>query len=401
MKLERLRDCRPPPFYLVDGVGLRQRYRALQGAFATEFPSLIIGYSYKTNYVPAVLRIVHQEGAFAEVVSELEYDIATRLGVAPSKIILNGANKKRSTLERVIGEGAMCNLDSMREVEDIVAIARAKRQPAKVGIRVNLEHPEGVGHRSHSRFGIPKSELVEAKERLLKAGVQVAGVHGHLSSRARSLEVVRHVANSLVTALDMMDLDAVDYIDVGGGFGFSPAGLDLSFPSFEEYAATISSTLGARGQSCAVIIEPGISVVGESIDYIAPVHCIKRIHGRNVAFVDGSVHTVKPSRHRHNLPTEVLNADFTPKNVSTTADYDLVGYTCMDDDYLAIEQTLPTLDEGDLLRIRNVGAYTVVFKPQFIRGAPAIYILDDRGPQEARREESVDDFLSTYRLGPS
>ena len=401
MKLERLRDCTPPPFYLVDGDALRQRYRAFRDAFATEFPSLIIGYSYKTNYVPAVLRMLHREGAFAEVVSELEYDIATRLGVPPNKIIHNGANKTRRTLERVVGEGAMCNLDSMREVEDVVAIAHETRRPAKIGIRINLQHPEGVGHRAHSRFGIPTSELVEAKERLLKAGVQIAGVQGHLSSRARSLEVVRHIANSLINALDIMKLDAVDYIDVGGGFGFSSGGLDLSFPSFEEYAGTISSTLGALVQSSTLVIEPGISMVGDSIDYIAPVHCIKRIHGRNVAFIDGSVHTVKPSRHRHNLPTEVLKADFTSKDVSATEDYDLVGYTCMDDDYIAIAQTLPTLDEGDLLRIRGVGAYTVVFKPQFIRGAPAIYILDDRGPQEARRAESVDDFLSTYRLGAS
>ena len=85
---------------------------------------MTIGYSYKTNYVPDVLRILHQEGAYAEAVSELEYDIATKLGVAPDKIILNGANKSRSTIERAIAEGAICNLDSMREVDHTVAMGR-------------------------------------------------------------------------------------------------------------------------------------------------------------------------------------------------------------------------------------------------------------------------------------
>lgn len=400
MNLESLR-ARPLPFYLVEAEGLRQRYRTFRDAFAAEFPSLIIGYSYKTNYVPAILSILHREGAYAEVVSELEYDIATRLGVAPDKIILNGANKTRNTIERAITEGATCNLDSMCEVQHAVAVARDRPRPTRIGIRVNLQHPEGEGHRAHSRFGIPTCELVDAKERLLDAGIEIAGVHGHLSSRARSLDVVRHVARSLVDALDIMGLDAVDYIDVGGGFGFAPSGLNLSFPSFEEYARTISSALGGRGQSCTVIIEPGISMVGDSMDYIAPVHCIKRLNDRNVVFIDGSVHTLKPSRHRHNLPTQVLNEDFTPKNVAATKEYDVVGYTCMDDDYIAIDQELPALDVGDLLHVRGVGAYTLVFKPQFIRGAPAVYVLDDRGLHEARREETVDDFLATYRVDPS
>ena len=400
MKLESLRAC-SPPFYLVDGDGLRQRYRAFRNAFAAEFPSLIIGYSYKTNYVPAVLRILHQEGAYAEVVSEFEYDIARKLGVAPDKIILNGASKSRSTIARAIAEGAACNLESMREVDHAVAIAGDAARPIKVGLRINLLHPEGKGHRAHSRFGIPTSDLARAKERLLSAGIQIAGVHGHLSSRARSLDVVQHIARGLLDALDIMGLESVDYIDVGGGFGFAPPGLDLSFPSFEEYAKTISSALGGRGQSSTVIIEPGISMVGDNIDYIAPVQCIKRLNGRKLAFIDGSVHTVKPSRHRHNLPTQVLNEDFTPKEVAVTEAYDVVGYTCMDDDYIAIDQELPSLDVGDLLRVRGVGAYTIVFKPQFIRGAPAVYVLDDRGLREARREESVDDFLSTYRLDPA
>jgi len=400
MKLENLRDC-PPPFYVIDGERLRQRYRAFRDAFGSEFPSCVIGYSYKTNYVPAVLRVLHREGAYAEVVSELEYDIAIKLGVSPGEIILNGANKSPGTIARALNEGATCNLDSMCEVEHAIAAAHDSARPAKVGIRVNLEHPEGTAHRAHSRFGIATADLREARGRLVNAGIRVAGVHGHLSSRARSLEVVEHVARSLLAALEIMEIDDVDYIDVGGGFGFAPAGLELSFPSLTEYAQMISSVLGERSRSSTIIIEPGISMIGDCMDYVAPVHCIKRIGERNLAFIDGSVHTIKPSRHRHNLPTQALYHDLRPKDVIATRTYDVVGYTCMDDDYIAIDQPLPALDAGDLLYIRGVGAYTVVFKPQFIRGAPPIYLLDGHDLVQARREETVEDFLSTYRLDPS
>jgi diaminopimelate decarboxylase len=399
MKLEDLR-LGEPPFYLLDGDRLRQRYQAIRKAFSDEFRTSVIGYSYKTNYVPAVLRILHREGAYAEVVSELEYDIARKLGVAPENIIFNGANKTRDGIARALTEGATCNLDSMHEVEHVIGLACETPYPGRVGIRINLANPEGSGHRARSRFGIAFSDLVDARNALVDAGFRIAGVHGHLSSRARSLEVVRHIAESLVEALDVMSLGEVDYIDVGGGFGFAPDDIDLSFPSFEEYAQAISSVLGELGKTTAIIAEPGISMVGDCMDYVAPVRCIKRLEGRNVVFVDGSVHTIKPSRHRHNLPTQVLNSDFTPKNSRTTAAYDVVGYTCMDDDFIAIDQDLPPMDAGDLLHIRAVGAYTIVFKPQFIRGAPAIYVLDQGSVAEARRAETVEDILSTYRMEP-
>ena len=53
----------------------------------------IIGYSYKTNYLPSLIKEMSNLGAYAEVVSRLEYDLALKIGVKPNKIIFNGPLK--------------------------------------------------------------------------------------------------------------------------------------------------------------------------------------------------------------------------------------------------------------------------------------------------------------------
>ena len=72
----------------------------------------------------------------------------------------------------------------------------------------------------------------------------------------------------------------------------------------------------------------------------------------------------------------------------------------MDDDYIAVDQKLPDLEPGDILRIGNVGAYTIVFNPKFIRTLPPIYTLDDGTFELARRPESPEEFFSQYVVDP-
>ncbi|MGB8276229.1 MAG: hypothetical protein WCF16_13270, partial [Alphaproteobacteria bacterium] len=57
------------PLFVVFEEVLRGRYRALNTAFGAGGHETAIAYSYKTNYLPAVCAILHQEGAWAEVVS--------------------------------------------------------------------------------------------------------------------------------------------------------------------------------------------------------------------------------------------------------------------------------------------------------------------------------------------
>jgi len=388
-----------PPFYVVDIETIRDRLNAIRTGFESHFDSVVVGYSYKTNYVPDMLRAVHDAGALAEVVSILEYRLARRLGVPGERIIFNGPNKTYDHIERALEAGSTLNLDSLREVRHVVRWTEETGRGARIGLRANVAHPEFSDHRARSRFGLPDEDLRRAAELASHHDFEITGLHVHLSTKARDLEVFSDLAHRIGEAAEIVGTSELEYVDIGGGIGYAPEGMEgLDFPTFDEYAGCLREVLlDYQLADRTVVVEPGIAMIGDAVDFYTPVRVTKQIGGRDVAFVDGSVHNVKPTKHSHNLPTRVLDEDFEPRE-GTTKPWDVVGYTCMDDDYIGIDQPLPELETGDILHIGNVGAYTIVFNPPFIRTRPPIYTRRDGVYRTARRPESFDDFFADYEL---
>lgn len=387
------------PCFVCDLDAATARYRALLEAFGAVFPRLRIAYSYKTNPLPALCRTLHAQGALAEVVSGLEYRLARRLGVTPARVIFNGPAKSRDEVGLALDEGAHLNLDALEEVDHVAAWCEAHpaRHPA-VGLRVRLPLPEPTRGRSRSRFGLdPVTELAEAVARLRRVGARPVAVHGHVSGKARDAVTVEATAAHLADAARLLGTE-LRTIDVGGGFGHAPPGLyGLDFPDDDVYAAAVNRGLAAGGIDPAgidVVIEPGISLVGGVMSCFTRVMAVKEAPPRRLLLVDASVHMVKPTRHRLNLPTTVIPAGGAEVSGPLTPT-DVTGYTCMEDDFLAQDLALPPVVSGDVLRIDAVGAYTLALKPPFIRGAPAIHALEDGRLRLVRRPERLEDLLAT------
>lgn len=390
------------PFLVCDLDRSGAKLTAIRAAFSADFPKLIVGYSYKTNYLPHLLRHLHSLGAFAEVVSMIEYELAARLGLGPDHIIFNGPAKRREDVERALADGCLLNVDSEQEVEHVVRWARdAPSRTARVGLRVAPLLPEdGEAHESRMGLSLIGGELRRAVDELGKVGnVAVDGLHVHLSSKSRALGVFEGLAATLTEAAEILPSTDLSWVDVGGGFGFAPSAIPhLRFPDFASYSRTLAASLRRFDfTQTTLIVEPGISLVGDCFSFYAPIVAIKRRRGRRLLVVDGSAQIVRPSGHSHALPITALDRQ-KEALIGPPEPCDVSGYTCMEDDYLARGAVLPEVAVGDYVRFDNVGAYTVVFKPPFIRGAPPIYArLADRLTL-ARRAESTDDLFSTYEL---
>ena len=82
-------------FYLLDSKQFRSNYTELKNAFSSIYSNFNIAYSYKTNYTPKLCKIVNELGGYAEVVSEMEAELAMRIGVKENRIIWNGPIKIR------------------------------------------------------------------------------------------------------------------------------------------------------------------------------------------------------------------------------------------------------------------------------------------------------------------
>ena len=80
-------------FYILDSEKFKANYQELLDSFRSIYENTSIGYSYKTNYLPKLCSIVNQQNGYAEVVSQMELELALKIGVKPSKIICDFLSK--------------------------------------------------------------------------------------------------------------------------------------------------------------------------------------------------------------------------------------------------------------------------------------------------------------------
>ena len=127
------------PCYLVNEDLFLTNIRNIRNAFVSKYPKTIVGYSFKTNYLPYICNLAKSEGCYAEVVSYLEYQIAKKVGFAPSNIIFNSPVKRKGEFFDALNSGALINIDS--EYEVLYLEEYHKQNPEKdikVGVRVNV-----------------------------------------------------------------------------------------------------------------------------------------------------------------------------------------------------------------------------------------------------------------------
>ena len=137
-------------FYLLDSTQFKKNYLELKHAFSSIYPNFNIAYSYKTNYTPKLCKIVNELGGYAEVVSEMEMELALRIGVEPHNIIWNGPIKNPEELKRFMLLGGVVNIDSLADLDVAKPIIENNlNQKFNLGIRVNYDVGDGV----ISRFG--------------------------------------------------------------------------------------------------------------------------------------------------------------------------------------------------------------------------------------------------------
>ena len=204
----------PTPFYVFDRAGFVDNYTALRGAMGAVYPKYEICYSYKTNYTPYICRLVKELGGYAEVVSDMEYTLARKLGYENEKIVYNGPDKGPLMDEHLL-RGGIVNLDSLDEARRAAALARQTGKPLGVGLRINLD----VGGNFISRFGLEpgSDDLNEALAALRQAGVQLRGLHCHIS-RCRGLEAwAKRAQIMLAAARAYFPEGKPDYISLGSG----------------------------------------------------------------------------------------------------------------------------------------------------------------------------------------
>lgn len=392
------------PFYIMNPERYRFNINGFVNAFKRKYGKVIAGYSFKTNYVPALCKISKDEGCFAEVVSEMEYALARKIGF--NNIIFNGPIKRPAILKQALEDGAIINLDSEYEV-DFVCQYKQKNpdKEVKVGMRININLTDENGNSTiqcglrFGRFGFPDDIVGKNIERLRDAQIEIISLHGHTSTSDRAVLNYKIITQHMLAVCEKYQLNNLEYFDIGGGyFGAAPEGMDLTGrPKYDDYADCVLGEVLSNDwfvkQQPAIVIEPGSSVVSNVFTYYTKVYQNKKIGMVNFVMVDGTVFDVKPTMHSNNLPHKVYRA----RDNEETYICDVVGSTCMEKDVMLKEIQLPRLETGDFIQFRGVGAYTICLTPTFINYLEPILMQEKDEFVEVRRRQTIDDIIQIYK----
>lgn len=387
-------------FYLLDTEQFEQNFHELLKAFRKFYPETYIAYSYKTNYTPRLCRIVDDLGGYAEVVSDMELEIARRLGIPCQKVHFNGPVKNMEVVREVILGGGVVNLDDYVEVPAVMDLAAS--HPDKiinVGLRCNFK----INDDTTSRFGfdVEKTAFKELIARLREVpNIKIFGLHCHFASRRG--ETWKPRAEGMCRLVDDLGTEMPDHVDLGGGlFGKMKNSLKAQFgmhiPTYKEYAqeaaATIAAHFAEKQERPKLFIEPGSALVGDAMRFIARVRSIKDIRGKSIATLMGSIYNINPTLNKKNPPITVMHDEALPTQEYRNLDF--AGFTCIESDYLYRGYDGP-LSLGDFVMFENVGSYSVVLKPPFILPNFPILELRDGRVDVIKRQETFDDLFHTY-----
>ena len=395
-------------FYLLDSKKFDANYKELQKAFRDIYPNSHIAYSYKTNYTPKLCKIIDKNGGFAEVVSDMEYKIALKIGVKPKNIIFNGPYKNAEAVKDLLLAGGIVNIDSNYEFNIIKDIAKTyPENQLSVGIRCNFEINDGVT----SRFGFDvEGENFKEVVNLIHgiSNLSLIGLHCHFA--ARSIQTWPERASGMLKLVEKYFDKPPAFISLGGGFYGKmaeslKAQFDTEIPSYKEYAEVVATQFTDfyrdidLSEQPKLIIEPGSALVGDAMKFIATVINIKSIRGKKIATLTGSIYNINPTLNKKNPPITVYHDDKNTNEQQMYIDLDFGGYTCIESDYL-YRGFDGHLAVGDYIVFDNVGSYSIVLKPPFILPNFAILDYNDgtNSVELIKRRENFEDLFKTFEF---
>ena len=321
----------------------------------------------KANNDPTLLRWLRTAGARFDCASPREMEDVIAAGARPSTDIVYAQPCKTVTdLRRAAGMAVPTTVvDSVEEVDKL----RAAAWTGDTLIRL-LVPDAGSAQPFSRKFGAPLDWVPDIQRALQKARIPQVGWSFHVGSVCQApAQFARAIECAAAVPQPVLDKTSTIYttgcsrtiVDLGGGFVSDPA-------AFAAAAAAIRTAMPLFPSTTRWIAEPGRFFAAPAADAEVEVIGVKprlppATSGTRVT-LDESVYGIFSNIPFDGFrPTfEHLSPDARHRPVEATT---LFGRTCDSADCIVEDTQLPALRVGDRLRVRNMGAYTVVSSSEF------------------------------------
>lgn len=349
------------PVLIMDKRIIKRKYREI----SESLKGVKVFYAVKANSHPEILKYLASLGSGFEVASTGELKDLLKIGVDPKKIITSNTLKMPEFIKSAYQAGVeYYAYDCEMEIDKLSELAPG----VKVYLRIVVDN-SGSEWPLSNKFGADPSRALELLKYAKRSRVVPCGITFHVGSQCLN---PLNWSNALITTAEIFHLARkigieLKVINLGGGI---PVKHLKKTPKLAEIKWQIEKILKDAFNDFTdleMMIEPGRALVGDAGNMVTSVIAKAERGSENWLYLDvgvfnGLMETIEGFGYE--LVSEKELSGFEDK--MEMALYTVAGPSCDSVDTMFKDYRLPKdLTVGDLIYIKNAGAYTLSYASNF------------------------------------
>lgn len=380
------------PLYVYDTGTIRRQYRKMCDAFHSV--PLKVKFACKSLNNLSILKLLRGLGAGLDAVSIEEVQLGLFAGYRADEILFTPNGVSFEEIQEAVRLGVTVNIDNIAMLERFGNVY-GSTVPCAIRITPHIEagghHHIQTGH-IDSKFGISIFQRRHLMRVVKTCDLNIIGLHMHTGSDILYSQVFLQGAEILFDLAK--EFPHLRFIDFGSGFkvAYKP---DDVVTDMDDLGRNLSSRFlefcAEYGRDLDLCVEPGKFLVSECGTLLVKANVIKPTISTVFVGVDsGQNHLIRPMFY--DAYHHIMNVS-NPYGLQRV--YTVVGYICETDTF-GWDRKLNEVREGDILAIRNAGAYGFTMSNNYnSRLRPAEVMVHDGRAALIRRREKLEDLLAT------
>ena len=400
------------PLYAYDAEKIKERINYFKSCYSGI--NLKVKYAVKSLSNINILKLMKKEGLGIDTVTVQEIHLGLKAGFTPDQIVFTPNIVDFEHIKEAVSLGVSINIENLSNLEKFgkeygnsvpccirlnpnILFEIEKREVEGIDrSNINKEHYNKIDKdrmsvwHNQSKFGISLTQFKELMNIIHEYSITIEGLHIHAS------HVIMNSEMFMKNAQVMFDLSKhfphIKYFDFGGGI-MVPHKPDDEVVEIDklgsEFKPFYDKFCEESGKNFEIWFEPGRFLVSEAGYFLAKAEILKTNGSFDFVGVNtGFHHLIRPMMY--DAYHEIINISNPNGKLKK---YTVVGNLC-EIDNIGKDRMLNEVSEGDILMIKNAGAYGFSMASNYNSNfRPAEVLIINGKAKLIRKQESYNDLM--------
>jgi ornithine decarboxylase len=313
-------------------------------------------YAIKCNNDNTILNLLYSKGCNFDVASKQE--IMDVLSITNNPDMLIFANPCKLISHILYAKQNGVKLLTFDCIEELLKIKEYYPESNLI-LRIKVDDSKSIC-KFNIKFGYDADDINIIFDKIKELNMNLVGFSFHVGSKCSSSYIYYDALKRCKKCYDISKLYNfnIEYIDIGGGFQYYNID-DIAL----EIKKGINDFFKKEEYDIKFIAEPGRLFVEESHDLILKIICKKKINDSFIYYVNdgiyGNLNCIHWDHYKPEIKIKIKNDNELLYNST------IFGPTCDSMDKLYDNILLQELNIGDIIHLKNMGAYTMSSSSSF------------------------------------